>query len=127
MIKQQLSVIVINDRISVRPEKMVEFIQNQDDIYLIGVAGNVSQIQELTSSKQVDIVIFAGYQKNEENYEIVKNLTSHNNKPIVVMWAIPDEHIAFTCKEHEIRFQFDRQCPNEEFIDYLRTIARDYL
>ena len=48
MIKKQLSIIVINDRISVRPERMVEFIQNQDDINLIGVAGNAREFRRLS-------------------------------------------------------------------------------
>ena len=47
-----------------------------------------------------------------------------NHEPIPVMWAIPDEFIDITCREHRIRYQFDRQRLISDFLDYLHIIAR---
>ena len=127
MVIQRFSVIIMNDRTSVRPHKMIENIKNQNDLHLIGVAESASQVRELTSVEQVDIVIFAGYQKNEENYEVIGALAVNGQKPVAVIWAILDEFIEITCNEHGIRFQFDRQRPDYEFFDYLRIIARNHL
>ena len=127
MVKQRFSVIIVNDRTSVRPHKMIENIKNQNDLHLIGVAESASRVRELTSVEQVDIVIFAGYQKNEENYGIIKQIENQEHKPIAVIWAILDEFIDIICNEHGIRFQFDRQRPDDEFFDYLRIVARNHL
>ena len=124
MTKQRFSVIIMNDRTSVRPEKMIENIKNQHDLYLLGVTSTTDQVRELATGEVVDIIIFAGYQKNERNYNVVDAITTDNHKPIAVMWAIPDEYIDIVCRENGIPFQFDRQRSVSEFLEFLHIIAR---
>ena len=127
MTEQQFTVIIMNDRISVQPAKMIESMRLQDDFNLVGVGKDVGQISELVSGKTIDIIIFAGYQENEDNYSVVELLSTPGHKPIVVIWAILDAFISFVCNEHKIRFQFDRQQPVADFFDYLRIVVRNHL
>ena len=125
MNERPCSIIIINDRVSVRPEKMIDSIKTQNDFRLIGVAKTIEQVREIVSGERVDIIIFAGYQKNENNYSVVEMLSTLEHKPIAVMWALPDSFINSVCNEYKIFFKFDRQQPLADFFDYLRIIMNN--
>lgn len=76
-------------------------------------------------SENIDFVIYYGYQNNEKNYEVIKEVRSKPNPPRVIMVAGIDSLIRGVCMSYKINYQHEKDDNLSGLIKKLQTIQEN--
>ncbi len=70
-------------------------------------------------NERIDFLIIAGYLKDRNNYEVIKECKNRRLPAIAVQWAMLDALISDYCRTYKIPLQFERTLPIDKFILFL--------
>jgi len=122
-----LNVLIISDRCPGRAIGLYEYLMEKTNLSSISQCRNFAEAKVCITHKPIDILIFVGFQKNNENYEIKKILEEKKPDIYTVMYASLDDCIKGHCVENKIQYAFSSRKPVAEFIDYLDNSYLDDL
>lgn len=115
------SVLIMSDRCPGRAQGLKAYLEQKTQLSKVIHLSSLSEVREYIADHDIDILIFAGYQKDEDNYD-VSDLLRERNAP-AIMYGILDEYIESVCSSHFIRHAFSSLRPAGEFIGYLEGFS----
>jgi hypothetical protein len=112
------SVLIISDRCPGRARGLQTYLEERTELGEVTCLSSLVQARKHINHHKVDILIFAGYQKNARNYRIRELLP--NKDAYTVMYAMLDEHIEMVCLQYHIKYSFSSWKPVRAFVGYLK-------
>ncbi len=127
LIQPQIRVLIISDRLIDQAKKLSDYFCSVG-IHVIGLVETEEQALKL-ADQAIDFLIIAGYLRNEESYDIIKEYRNRRKIFYTVHWAMLDSLISGLCSRYEIPLRFERTLPISEFTAFLqqhRPIQSDF-
>ncbi len=115
---QKLKVLILSDRLLERAKELSDYLCLAG-IHVVGLVENKEQALKM-ADVVIDFLIIAGYLKNLQSYEVIKELTKRQKAFKTVHWAMLDELIIYYCNQFKIPLMFERMQPMSDFVDYLQ-------
>ena len=115
---KNINVLIISDRCGGRAFGLYNFLMARTDLS-VRIRDNAPIIREAVQYCTPDIVIFVGYQKNRENYRILKD--REHNPFLAVMYASVDFIIRDECERYDIQHMYHCMDPTADFIRFLKN------
>lgn len=114
----QCNILILTDRLYDLGLGLKYYFYKYTNFNVIGVAANYNDAVEMTEKEEVDLLIVCGYQAYDLNYQVISMLRKqmHTN---VVMWALLDGLIHSVCVQYNIKYQFSKFEPIQDFVAYL--------
>lgn len=118
------NILIIVDRLFEVAISLSYFFNKCSNANVLGVATSYQSAMFVAGEHPIDYLIFVGYQKDHDNYRVIRQLREQENSPHIVIWAALDQCIRYVCMNYKIYESFDRERPVREFIDFLKGLKR---
>lgn len=112
------NILILTDRLYDLGLGLQYYLCKYTNFHVLGVAVSYENALELTREQTVDILIVCGYQSHAKNYQVIPMLRRKMGTN-VVMWALLDGLIHSICVDNQIKYQYSKYEPVQNFIRYI--------
>lgn len=119
------NVLILADRLNGIGIGLQYYLTRYTKLNVCGVASDIDMALKMSDGKTINILIIIGYQRKEDNYQIIEVLKSRNSLTQIIFWASIDTLTKSLYRQYHMDNFVGRNDPVQGLVSLINTLQEN--